>query len=129
MAPPRTAKTTSSAPGQPILRRSRNTHNQDIGEIDEDTHADQSMGDDGEVEDGDVVLSQGTAVQNMITGSISNVRQDVLVRGFPTETLTIPQQKKRHIVNKKQVKEKYSRTKTELHDNITALFEEHEEQA
>jgi hypothetical protein len=39
------------------------------------------------------------------------------------------QQKKRHTVNKKQVKEKYSRTKTEVQDNITTLFVEHEEQA
>jgi len=39
------------------------------------------------------------------------------------------QQKKRHTVNKKQVKEKYGRTKTEVQNSITILFDEHEEQA
>lgn len=32
-------------------------------------------------------------------------------------------------MNKKQVKERYSREKTEVQGNITALFQGHEEQA
>ncbi|KAJ4380061.1 hypothetical protein N0V86_004368 [Didymella sp. IMI 355093] len=108
MTPPHTAKTPGSTAAQTNSRR--NARRQAIEEVDEDPHADESMSIEEEVEDDGVEPSQGTAVQNMIMGSLNN-------------------QKKRHDVKKKQVKEEYSRTKTQVQDNITTLFEEHEEQA
>lgn len=41
----------------------------------------------------------------------------------------VEQQRKRHAVNKKKIKEGYSRTKVDLQHNITALFDEHEDQS
>ncbi|KAF3034702.1 hypothetical protein E8E12_005630 [Didymella heteroderae] len=110
MAPPRTAKQPGSTATQTISRQGRNARSQVAEDIDEDTHADDPEDVEDEAEDDDIESSQGTAVQNMIIGGLSN-------------------QKKRHVVNKKQVKEKYSRARIEVQNDIAALFEEHEEQA
>ncbi|KAF2630745.1 hypothetical protein BU25DRAFT_488894 [Macroventuria anomochaeta] len=109
MAPPRTAKKSSITAAQTASRQGPTARKQVVEEYDEDTQTD-CMDMDDEVEDDQLDSSQGTAVQNVIMGGLSN-------------------QKKRHVVNKKKVKEDYSRTKTKLQDNITAFFDEHEDQS
>ncbi|KAF1929624.1 uncharacterized protein M421DRAFT_91467 [Didymella exigua CBS 183.55] len=110
MAPPRTAKQPRRAAEQTTSRQDRNARRQAVEEVDKDTDADEPIDAGYETEDNNVDPSQGTAVQNMSIGVLSN-------------------QAKCHIANKKQVKKKFSLAKTELQNNIITLFEEHEEQA
>ncbi|KAF3039966.1 hypothetical protein E8E11_001522 [Didymella keratinophila] len=110
MAPPRTAKQPGSTAADSHLRQDRNARRQVAEDVDEDDHPEDSAGVDDEAEDDAIEPSQGTAVQSMIIGGLNN-------------------QKKRHHVNKKQVKEKYGCTKTEVQNSIATLFDEHEEQA
>lgn len=77
MAPPHTAEKPDTTAVQITSRQGRNARRQVMEEVDEDTHADGSMDVDDEAEDDEIHPSQGTAVQNMIIGGLSNVWQNM----------------------------------------------------
>ncbi|KAJ8106939.1 hypothetical protein OPT61_g9210 [Boeremia exigua] len=92
--------TTQSAPS-----RGRDAHEERSNEEPRKDYADMD-----EVSEADEAgPSQGTEVQTMIIGSLSN--------------------KKRHVLNKQKVTESYSSTKTDVQNSITAFFDAHEDQA
>lgn len=74
MAPLHTAKRPRTAAIQTISRESRKPRRQVEEEFEEESPAHDSMDVENEAEDDELGSSQGTAVQNMIIGGISNVR-------------------------------------------------------
>lgn len=82
MAPLRTAEKSDTAAVQTTAHQGRNACRQVMEEVDEDTHVDGSMDVDDEAEDDETYPSQGTAVQNMIIGGLSNVWQSMHACGY-----------------------------------------------
>ncbi|KAF9692402.1 hypothetical protein EKO04_009399 [Ascochyta lentis] len=102
-------KKSSTTTTQTTSRQSHNARRPVDEETDEDIHAN-CMDTADEVEDDEFDASQATEYQKLIIQGLSD-------------------QKKRHIFNKKKVKETYDTTKTDLQDGINKLFDEHEDQS
>lgn len=128
MATTRVANKTNTLGVQSNLRQSRNVRKPVTEEIDEEAHTDH-MDMDDEMRDGEIDASQGTTFQRLIIQGLNDVCDDLVVLQFALRFLTVQQQKKRHVVNKKKVREDYKITKTNLQGDIVKLFDEHEDQS
>lgn len=82
MAPPRTATKSNTIAAQSASRHGSNARGQLNEEVDEETQTNCTDVND-EAEDDEPDPSQGTAVQNMIIGSLSNVCRDALTHTLP----------------------------------------------
>ncbi|KAJ4317055.1 hypothetical protein N0V94_005130 [Neodidymelliopsis sp. IMI 364377] len=115
MAPPRTKEKASIATAQitSVRRSVCGPANENEDADDDRTDADDTDVDDkavAEAEADGLDPSQGTTLQGLIAQSLND-------------------QKKRHTINKKKVKEGYGLTKANLQDRISNLFDEYEDQS